>query len=97
MQYITVATPPFGDIHEFDRVVASVGGPAEGMVARYAGATADGSLRVVTLWESKAHADRFFTDRLGPALAEVLAPEPVGVPEATGIEVSRAYSSQLVS
>ena len=97
MQYITVATPPFGAIEEFDRVVAAVGEPAEGMVARYAGATEDGSLRVVTLWESKAHADRFFVERLGPALAAVLAPEPVGVPGAVGIEVSRQYSTQLVS
>src|SRR5215204_2824569 len=97
MQYITVAIPPLGGIERFDKVVANLGEPAEGMVARYAGNAQDGTLRVVSLWESKAHADRFFAERLGPALAEVLGPEPVGVPEAIGIEVSRHYSRQLVS
>ena len=61
--------------------------------ARYVG-TADGrKLRVVTLWESKAHADRFFAETLGPALAKVLGPEPSGKPTIIGIEPQRTYSA----
>src|SRR5215212_7818792 len=84
--WITVATPPFTDIERFDEVVAHIGQDPDGMLARYAGATEDGSLRVVSLWESKAHADRFATERLGPALAAVLGPEPEGASLGTGID-----------
>ena len=89
MQWITVATPPFNSIEDFDKVTAEFGAP-EGMEARYVGKS-DGELRVVSLWETKAHADRFFTTTLGPALAKVLGPEPVGQPEALGIEIQRTF------
>ena len=36
------------------------------------------------------------TEKLGPALAAVLGPEPVGVPEAVGIDVARSYTPQPV-
>jgi hypothetical protein len=90
MQWITVATPPFESIEQFDRVLAAAGGEPDGLEARYVG-TAGGELRVVTLWESKAHADRFFAERLGPALAKALGPEPVGTPKVVGIDVARSY------
>ncbi|WP_433161855.1 hypothetical protein [Kribbella sp. CA-247076] len=96
MQWIAVATPPFAAVEQFDQVLAQLGeDEVEGMEARYVGTTADG-LRVVTLWESKEHADRFFADRLGPALAAVLGPEPAGRPEILGIEVARSYTRQPV-
>jgi hypothetical protein len=96
MQWIAVATPPFTSIEQFDKVLAELGeDPVEGMEARYVGTTADG-LRVVTLWETKEHADRFFADRLGPALAKVLAPEPAGRPEILGIDVARVYTRHPV-
>ena len=60
------------------------------------GTADDGTLRVISLWESKAHADRFFTEKLGPALAKVLGPEPVGAPTAVGIDVARTYARQPV-
>ena len=94
--WITVATPPFRSIEQFDEVVAQFDDRPEGMQARYAGTTEDGSLRVVSLWESKDHADRFMTERLGPALATVLGPEPAGAPQALGIDVSRAYTREAV-
>ena len=94
--WITVATPPFDTIERFDEVVAHVGERPDGMLARYAGATEDGSLRVVSLWESKAHADRFVTERLGPALAAVLGPEPSGATLGLGIDVSRSYTPEPV-
>jgi hypothetical protein len=97
MKWITIATPPFGSIEQFDAVCDQVGENPDGLEARYAGRTADGSLRVVTLWESEDHANRFMTERLGPALAAVLGPEPVGAPELLGIEVARSYQREPVA
>ncbi len=96
MQWITVATPPFTSLEQFDAVRANQGGEPDGLEARYVGTTDGGQLRIVTLWESKEHADRFFADRLGPALAKALGPEPVGKPEVVGIEVARSYSREAV-
>lgn len=94
--WITVATPPFTDIDTFDRLTAQFDGAPAGMQGRYVGTAEDGTLRVISLWESKEDADRFFADTLGPALARVLGPEPVGVPVATGIAVLRSYSPEPV-
>ncbi|HEX2698773.1 MAG TPA: hypothetical protein VHM89_01035 [Acidimicrobiales bacterium] len=94
--WITVATPPFTSIDQVDAVLAQLPAAPEGMEARYVGTTADGELRIVSLWKSRDHADRFFVDTLGPVLAKVLAPEPVGISQALGIEVARRYESQPV-
>jgi len=91
MQWIAVATPPFASIDQFDKVMENIGTEPDGLEARYVGTSPDG-LRVVTLWESKAHADRFFTERLGPALAKALGPEPAGTPTVLGIDVTRTYT-----
>lgn len=91
MQWIAVATPPFASIDQFDQVMKHIGPEPEGLEARYVGSSQEG-LRVVTLWESKAHADRFFSERLGPALAKALGPEPAGAPAVLGIDVSRTYT-----
>lgn len=96
MQWIAVATPPFGSIEQFDRVMSQLGGEPEGLEARYVGSSDDG-LRVVTLWDSKEHADRFFAEKLGPALAKALGPEPVGRPKVLGIDVARTYLRQPVA
>ena len=92
--WLTIATPPFRSIEQLDEVVARVGDRPDGMQARYAGTAEDGSLRVVSVWESKAHADRFMSERLGPALAAVLGPEPVGTPQALGIDVARSFTPE---
>jgi hypothetical protein len=97
MQWITVATPPFASIEKFDTVLANLGEQPDGLEARYVGTTDDGKLQVVTLWESKAHADRFYADTLGPLLAKVLGPEPVGAPDVTGIDVARTYTLDPVA
>jgi hypothetical protein len=67
------------------------------MEARYIGTTDDGTLRVVSLWQSKSHADRFFAEKLGPALAKVLAPEPVGASNLVGMNVQRSYVPDRVA
>jgi hypothetical protein len=55
--------PPFGWIDQFDKVPAQLGESRAGLQPRYFG-TADGKLRIVTLWESKEHADRSAYDTL---------------------------------
>ncbi len=96
MTWITVATPPFSSIEQFDKVADDQSTPPAGMEARYVGTADDGNLRFVTLWESKADADRFFTQTLGPALAKALGPEPTGAPAVFGIDVARSYVRQPV-
>ena len=95
--WMTIATPPFTDIETFDRVVAQFGGTPDGLRARYVGTADDGKLRVASLWESKEHAERFFTGSLGPALARVLGPEPVGASTTTGIDVLRVHAPEPVA
>lgn len=95
MQWITIGTPPFTSIEEVDKVLAQLGEAPEGLHARYVG-MADGKPRIVVLWESKAHADRFFAEKLGPVLAKMLGPEPVGAPEVIGIDVARSYVREPV-
>lgn len=95
MKWITVATPPFDSIEQFDTVAANMGPEPDGLHARYVG-TADGELRIVTLWESKAHADTFFAETLGPVLVKALGPEPGGPAEVVGIDVARSYVREPV-
>ena len=97
MAWITVATPPFASIEQVDAVLAQLDGAPDGMEERYIGTAEDGTLRVVSLWQSKAHAERFFAEKLGPALAKALGPEPVGASEILGIDVQRSYVRQPVA
>lgn len=92
MQWVTLATPPLASVEQFDAVHANQAAEPTGLEARYVGTTEQGELRIVTVWESKAHADQFFANTLGPALAKALGPEPVGKPELVGIAVARAYT-----
>jgi len=96
MQWMMIATPPVETVEQFDAVTARAG-DGEGMEGRWCGRTATGALRVVTLWASKEHADRFLAERLGPALAQVLGPEPAGRPEIVGLEVLRSWTPAPVA
>jgi hypothetical protein len=94
MTWITVATPPFESVEQFDKIAGDQPTPPHGMEARYVGTADDGRLRFITLWASKADADRFFAHTLGPALAKSLGPEPTGAPQVIGIDVARSYVRQ---
>jgi hypothetical protein len=96
MQWITIATPAFDSIEQFDKVNAQFDKEHDGLVARYVGIATDGKPRVIALWESKAHADRFLTERLGPARVEALGSH-VGAPEVVGIDVARRYVREPVA
>ena len=96
MQWITVGTPPYG-IEQYDQVLAQLEEEPTGLQARYVGTDDDGKLRIVGVWESKEHADRFFAERLGPLLAKALGSEPVGRPEVIGIDVAHSYVREPVA
>ena len=95
--YITVATPSFASLDQVDAVIAQLDGPPEGMQARYIGTTPDGELRVVSLWETEEHAHRFLTEKLGPAVAGALGPEPRGASALVAVDVAREYVRQPVA
>jgi hypothetical protein len=97
MQWITAGTSAFGSIEQFDKAQAQLGEEPAGLQARYVGTADDGKVQVVALWESKEHADQFFTERLGPVLAKALGPEPVGMPEVIGIDVALSYVREPVA
>ncbi|HEV7762165.1 MAG TPA: hypothetical protein VGO78_24315 [Acidimicrobiales bacterium] len=73
MTYVLVTNSTTGDPETFQAISDRVEEHAHGLVARYAGINERG-LAVTTVWESKAHADRFTVDHLLPAIRE-LAPE----------------------
>ena len=96
MQWITVGTPPFR-IEQYEQVLAQLGEEPAGLQARYVGIDGDGKLRIVGVWESKGHADRFYADRLGPVLLKALGSESLDAAEVIGIDVAHSYVRELVA
>jgi hypothetical protein len=94
--WITVGTPHYTP-EQVEAVLAEVDLAAGGPEARYVGTTADGAVRIISLWESKDHAERFFAETLGPVIARVLGPEPAGRADVVGIDVLDAYVRQPVA
>jgi hypothetical protein len=94
MAWMTIAKPPYTSIDDYHKVMEAVGTEPDGLHARYVGSGPDG-VRVVAIWESQQHAQRFLTERLAPALAKVLGPEPQGLPEVTQMELADAYVAGL--
>ncbi|WP_232667765.1 hypothetical protein [Pseudonocardia sp. TRM90224] len=71
---------------EFHRMVNKrLGDDHPGFIARFAGKV-DGGLRVISVWESKSDADRFFTEQLGPLLRELVGGDP-GRPQVSELNV----------
>ena len=94
MSVITIAKPPASGLEQLEQIIDRACRPEEpaGLLARFAGAADDGSLRVIAHWESREAALDFVANRLGPAVAAVLAPEPAGRPEVTWMEVTPTVS-----
>jgi hypothetical protein len=86
--WLTIATPPAKSLDQLDKVLGAV--DPDGLKARYA-CQSDDEFRVIAVWESEEHADRFFREVLGPVLARVLGPEPAGPSSVTGMEVLREF------
>ena len=95
--WISVGTPPFSALDQIDAVLSELDGQPDGLEARYVGTTPNGEVRIVSLWESQAHAERFFADTLGPIIARVHGPEAVPARELVGIDVARSYVRQPVA
>lgn len=70
MAYATV-TEFDVDLETHERIIAAAGDePVNGLVVHAAGPSAGGVL-CVDVWEAKKDADRFFTERLMPAMASL--------------------------
>ena len=89
MSIMSFATPPFTDKEGVDRVVAALGGQPEGLQARFV-ISYEGGIRVVAVWESLEHFQRFGKEKLGPALAQVMG-EPTGTPKFESYDVLSSY------
>jgi hypothetical protein len=71
----------YGTITEFDvdldihrKIIEAAGDdPIEGLIVHAAGPT-DSGIRSIDIWETKEHADRFFGERLMPAMATLDIP-----------------------
>ena len=71
----------YGTIMEFDaeldthvKIIEAMGDdPVDGLIVHAAGTSAAG-IRMVDVWESKDHYDRFFGERLMPAMAALDLP-----------------------
>ncbi len=93
MSYLTIAKPAFGTLEGFQKIMGARGigqGEPDGLQARYVADVGDG-IRVVAVWQSKEHADRFLDERLAPALATAFD-EPQGQPEVLEGEVANSYT-----
>jgi hypothetical protein len=67
-------------------LITRLGDDPSGAIARFAGEI-EGGLRVISVWESKADSDRFFAERLGPMLAQMLGPARVQHPQVSELDV----------
>jgi hypothetical protein len=71
MAFAIVSHVPQDTIEDFRATMAIVGeDPPDGCLTLVAGQSPTG-LHVVAVWKSKAHADRFLTERLHPAFRQV--------------------------
>jgi hypothetical protein len=89
MTWLHVVDDARGSMDAYAKVLEAIGEPPRGLLARFAGPMAQG-IRVVSVWDSPEDADRFFTERLGPAFAQVYG-EPGGAPVSTDLEVADLY------
>jgi hypothetical protein len=62
------------------------GNPPDGLIVHTA-SEVDGKLKIVDVWESEEHAQRFGQERLGPAIMEVAGDQVGGPPEPDQIEI----------
>lgn len=89
---VIVDSPATIDFHR--EIVARTGDDQPGFIARFAGETPSG-LRVISVWESKADADRFFSEKMGPLLGEMLGPDRTVTPQVSELDVQEyALASQ---
>ena len=85
-------------VEQYDAVIEKVdltGEPVEGLIFHSAGEL-EGRFQVFNVWESRENFDRFTTDRLRPAMVEVMGEERVAaLPDAERGEASGAPAHGL--
>lgn len=90
MPYLTIADSPAKSWEEHASVMAALGGEPEGLASRFVGMH-EGHIRIVAVWDSPEDAKNFFQNKLGPAFAQALGPEPTGSPSVEGLNVERSF------
>jgi hypothetical protein len=74
MTYLTNSLIPDGTLDGYQAITDALPDAAPaGMVARYVG-MCDAGLAITVVWASRADADRFETEQLGPTLRRVMGP-----------------------
>jgi hypothetical protein len=69
--YAVIIETPGRTLADYRKVAGAIGSePVKGRVSQFAGER-DGALLVTSLWDSKADADAFRSDRLAPAFVQV--------------------------
>ncbi len=93
MSVITIAKPPVRDVAQVRQVIATACSPEEpeGLLHRFVGPDEHRSDRLIAHSETRHLAPHLFATRLGPAIAQVLAPEPAGMPEVIWVDVADSY------
>ena len=79
-----------GDPESFRTICGRVDQHAHGLIARYAGVTEQG-LAVTSVWESKAHSDRFWVEHLIPTLRDMFGPMDGPPPEVVDFDAFETY------
>jgi hypothetical protein len=81
------------NLDDYDQVCEALNFPADwpdGLLA-HGSADVDGRLRVVDIWESSGHLDRFVEQRLGPAIGQALG-ERAEEPQRSDVELHSFYT-----
>jgi hypothetical protein len=85
MTYLAIVDSPT-DLTFHRTVTDRLGNDHPGFIAQFAGLHGD-ALRVVSVWESKSDADRFFAEQLGPLVRELVGPG-AGRPQMSELDVA---------
>src|SRR5258708_2558585 len=86
---------PDTTIDTYHAVMDAIGGDIDGLVLHAAGTTHDG-VRIVEVWESKAHKERFVAERLHPTF-ERIGHLPTARAQASGFEASATIVGRAVA
>ena len=89
MPIVRIVSPrevTYGIYEQVDAKLGVESNPPEGLIMHSA-SVVDGKLKIVDVWESEEHAERFGAERLGPAIMEVAGEQVGGPPEPGQIEI----------
>ena len=89
MPIVRIVSPrevSFEIYQQVDAKLQAENDPPEGLIVHTA-SVVDGKLKIVDIWESEEHAQRFGKERLGPAIAEVAGEEMAAPPEPDQVEI----------